>query len=56
MALEVSVDPSLQIPDAVVYYWTYDNVDIISGLSEAEGGTVMNLGEGGDMIYYLEIM
>ena len=37
MSLEVSVDPSLQIPDAVVYYWTYDNVDIISGLSEAEG-------------------
>ena len=48
MTLEVSVDPSLQIPDAVVYYWTYDNVDIVSGLSEAEGGTVMNLGEGGD--------
>ena len=31
-----------------MYYWTYDNVDIVSGLSEAEGGTVMNLGEGGD--------
>ena len=44
VTLEVNVDPSQQVPDAVVYYWTYNNVDIVAGLSESEGGNSITLG------------
>ena len=49
ITLEVTVDDALEIPDAVVYYWTFDNEDIIEGISEADGGTTLTLGgEGAD--------
>ena len=47
--LEVSVDPAQQVPDAVVYYWTYNNIDIVSGVSEADGGTSLTLNIGSDL-------
>ena len=44
VTLEVNVDPSQQVPDAVVYYWTYNGFDIVAGLSESEGGNSITLG------------
>ena len=42
--LSVSVDPAQQVPDNVVYYWTYNNIDIVAGVSEANGGNTITLG------------
>ncbi|MBN96568.1 MAG: hypothetical protein CMC56_01480, partial [Flavobacteriaceae bacterium] len=42
--LAVNVDPAQQVPDNVVYYWTYNNIDIVAGVSEANGGNTITLG------------
>jgi gliding motility-associated-like protein len=44
VVLEVSLEGTQPVPNNVVYYWTYDGIDIVDGVSEADGGNTITLG------------
>ena len=44
VVLEVSLEGAQPVPNNVVYYWTYDGIDIVDGVSEADGGNTITLG------------
>ncbi|MBB69037.1 MAG: hypothetical protein CMC77_03055, partial [Flavobacteriaceae bacterium] len=44
VVLEVSLEGAQPVPNNVVYYWTYDGIDIVDGVSEANGGNTITLG------------
>ena len=44
--LEVYVDDAQQIPEDIVYSWSYNDVVYVSEVSEADGGNILTLGTG----------
>ncbi len=44
--LEVYVDDSQQIPEDIVYSWSYNDVVYVSEVSEVDGGNILTLGDG----------
>ena len=44
--LEVYVDDAQQLPENIVYSWSYNDVLYISEVSEADGGNILTLGAG----------
>ena len=44
--LEVYVDDAQQIPEDIVYSWSYNDVVYVSEVSEVDGGNILTLGDG----------
>ena len=44
--LEVYVDDAQQVPENIVYSWSYNDVLYVSEVSEADGGNILTLGGG----------
>ena len=44
--LEVYVDDAQQIPEDIVYSWSYNDVVYVSEVSELDGGNILTLGDG----------
>ena len=44
--LEVYVDDAQQIPENIVYSWSYNDVVYVSEVSEVDGGNILTLGDG----------
>lgn len=44
--LEVYVDDAQQVPENIVYSWSYNDVLYVSEVSEADGGNILTLGAG----------
>lgn len=44
--LEVYVDDTQQVPEDIVYSWSYNDIVYVSEVSEVDGGNILTLGDG----------